>query len=125
MSRSSKFALSLIIAGLAILMAGCGGHSTTQAQTYSHSMVPVLVQQPASAQSIAAKVGCGNFQDSGPSKIGGAIDSGTCTINGQQYGVDTFVNSTIRDSWLAAAESLGVVPKWETSTSVIYSSTDK
>lgn len=81
-----------------------------------------IVQQPASAAAVAQQAGCDNFKDKGPSEAGGVVDSGTCSMIGVKYGVDTFATKDARDSWLVMASKYGVSPKLETDTSVIYKS---
>ena len=80
------------------------------------------VQQPPTAAQVASQLGCTGFKDLGPASVGGSIDSGSCTIAGVKYAINTFESQDIRDSWLKVAEPLGVTPKWETATSVTYKS---
>lgn len=81
-----------------------------------------VVQPPATAQIIADQANCTSFSDKGSSVAGGVIDSGTCTINGVKYAVDTFASQSARDAWLVMAQKYGVVPAAETATSVVYKS---
>lgn len=86
------------------------------------SITPMAVYQPPSARQVADSLGCNKFQDHGPSEIGGSTDSGSCWIGNVKYAINTFASRPARDSWLQDAEPLGVVPKWETETSVTYKS---
>jgi hypothetical protein len=113
--------VAVITGGLIYVLGG----SSTAAQS-AGSLRPVVVvqsEQPASAQAIATAVNCNHFTDLGPGHLL-SIDSGDCYINGKKYGVNTFATKDARDSWLKIAETLGVNPKWETDTSVVYPSTD-
>jgi hypothetical protein len=113
---SRKLIVILLIAGAVMfIVTGCG-HSA------SNSTRPVAVQQPASAKSVAAQVGCDQYVNLGRPSSGMVVQSGTCWVGSKKYGVDTFVSQAVRDQWLKAAEPLGVIPTWETSTSVIYPS---
>jgi uncharacterized membrane protein YdfJ with MMPL/SSD domain len=83
------------------------------------------VTQPDSASQVAAKLHCTSFKELGAptaSQDQRTVDSGSCMKDGTKYAINTFVSSDVRDSWLKAAEPLGVNPKWETSTSVTYKS---
>jgi hypothetical protein len=80
------------------------------------------VQQPASASQVAAKLDCTAFKSADTGASGMVVSAGTCTKVGVKYVVDTFVSQNVRDNWLKAAEPLGVNPKWETATSVVYGS---
>lgn len=88
------------------------------------------VTQPASAAQVAKNLNCTGFKDLGggmPSGLGVrlyVIDSGSCYIGSDKYAIDTFPTKAVRDNWLQAATQLGVVPKWETDTSVTYPSVD-
>jgi hypothetical protein len=114
-------AISVIVAAcLTVLLVRHSNDTPARASAITVQQVP----QPATALQIAEKVGCTNFQDEGPSEAGGAIDTGTCYIGSHKYGVDTFPTKSVRDSWLQLAEPMGVSPKWETDTSVVYPSTD-
>lgn len=127
-----KRRLVLIVAGsLAVVIAVClaviftaggsNGNSNGGAQLQS-------VAQPPSAKEVADNLGCGKFKDLGPGHPSGLgvylyiTDSGSCWIGTHKYGIDTFADKGVRDQWLAAAEPFGVVPKWETDTSVVYPS---
>jgi hypothetical protein len=85
---------------------------------------PVTVAQPKTetAQQIADALNCTSFTDEGESGNAGVADSGTCYIDGAKYAIDTFTTKYARDAWLPVAEGYGVVPKWETDTSVTYPS---
>jgi hypothetical protein len=107
-------------AALAVIVVAC---LTILTVRHSDSTSLHQVAQPATALQIAEKVGCTNFQDRGPSQAGGSIDGGTCYIGSQKYGINTFASKDVRDAWLKLAERLGVSPKWETETSVVYPST--
>lgn len=86
------------------------------------SVTQMAIYQPPSAKQVADSLGCKKFEDHGPSEIGGSIDSGSCWIGNVKYAINTFPSIFVRDIWLQSAEPLGVVPKWETSTSVTYKS---
>lgn len=86
----------------------------------STTQTPVAVTQPPSAADVAKSLNCGSFADGGPSELGGVTDSGNCYIGAKKYAIDTFASKQVRDAWLPTAEGLGVVPKWETDTSVTY-----
>jgi hypothetical protein len=85
---------------------------------------PTVIYQSPSAKNVADSLGCKRFEDHGPSQVGGSIDSGACWIGNVKYAVNTFLSKPSRDAWLTDAEPLGVVPKWETDTSVTYKSVD-
>jgi hypothetical protein len=126
--RNRRLAL-IVGGGLAIVVAIClaiiftAGGGNSGASASSNTRIENVVQ-PASAAQIAGNLHCTKFKDAGPSELGGVIDSGTCYIGADKYGIDTFLNKDVRDSWLKAAEPLGVNPKWETDTSVTYPSVD-
>lgn len=96
--------------------------SQTPSVQPSVTRLPVAMAQPVSAEQVASNLGCGNFTDLGPAAGYAVTDSGSCWINGKKYALDTFTSKEMRDAWLQAAEQLGVVPKWETPTSVTYPS---
>lgn len=85
-------------------------------------VTPMAVYQPPSAKQVADSLGCKKFEDHGPSQVGGSTDSGSCWIGNVKYAINTFPSLAVRNSWLRSAEPLGVVPKWETDTSVTYPS---
>lgn len=99
-----------------LFVAGC-----TSASTDSYPK-PRLVKHPASASDVAKQLNCTNFKDLGPAELGGTVDSGSCWIGNKKYAINTFDSQYSRDLWLKSAEQLGVVPKWETDTSVTYPS---
>jgi hypothetical protein len=108
--------LALAVAGLLVMT----GH---QHHNISAATLQVVAQPPTAAQ-VADSVNCDNFKDS-PVKAGtgfGTVDAGSCYIDGAKYAINTFLNSSVRDSWLKLAEPLGVNPKWETATAVVYPS---
>jgi hypothetical protein len=80
------------------------------------------VQQPPSAKTVASQLDCTRFHDLGGKSDVGVVDSGSCWIGTKKYAINTFAGPSSRDVWLKEAEPFGVVPKWETSTSVIYKS---
>jgi hypothetical protein len=108
-------ALLVVIGGIVAIIIITGKPPAAASQ-------PASVSQPASAQAVAAQLSCVKFADHGPSIIGGVIDSGVCWIGSEKYAINTFASKEIRNQWLKAAEPLGVNPKWETDTAVIYPS---
>lgn len=87
-----------------------------------------VIQQPPTAAQVAQSENCTQFTDAPVTSTAnslGVIDAGTCWVDGKKYGLDTFVTPATRDSWLKISEPFGVVPKWETATSVTYPSTSK
>lgn len=119
-------ALVVIVIGIFVVVhatpskPGNSFRNSTPAATAT--VTPMSVYQPPSAKDVARSLGCKRFEDHGPSQIGGSIDSGACWIRGVKYAINTFPSKAVRDSWLLDAEPLGVVPKWETDTSVTYKS---
>lgn len=114
-------AIKAALASIAIVsLSACGGAHI--AGPNQPAETPVAVQAPPDAQQIAAQLGGTRFHDTGPGALAGVTSSGTCWIGGKKYGIDTFPNQRIRDKWLKISEDLGVSPKWETSTSVVYPS---
>lgn len=111
---ASSLALVIAVCLTVIFTAGgSNGGTSTQIQN---------VVQPASAAQIASNLHCTNFKDLGGGM--GVIDSGSCYIGADKYAIDTFPAKGVRDKWLDSATTLGVVPKWETDTSVTYPSVD-
>jgi hypothetical protein len=93
--------------------------------TRSPSVTPTPVKtfaDPVKAAVIARSLKCWRFRDLGPAMKGFVVDSGVCYKGGQKYGINTFSTSEARNSWIKMAKKLGVNPKWETATSVIYPS---
>lgn len=132
--------VAVFVAGT-ISLSACGGSSpsssqqdqkptvvtnATQGETGKPSRapyVPVAVQQPPTAEDVATALHCGKFKDLGAGELY-VTDSGSCYIGGKKYAIAAFVSTESRDSWLNLAEEYGVVPKWETATSVTYPSVD-
>jgi hypothetical protein len=108
-------ALAVIIAGCLVALFTAGG---SNGNTDIHLQT---VTQTASAAQVAKSLNCTGFKDQGAAALY-SNDSGSCYIGSQKYAINTFPNQESRDSWLAAAEPLGVTPKWETATSVVYKS---
>lgn len=133
MSKTVKIGIIVVIAGclMGLGFATSGmfiNHTipTSVVQPASQpvqTQAPVKVTQPPSAKDVATQLNCKNFTSSDPGQSGMVIDAGTCMIGSTKYAIDTFASKTVRDAWLKAAEPYGVVPKWETSTSVTYLST--
>lgn len=128
-----KMILFMLVLPFVIALAACGGHSTTSTQIVHHSMTPVIVVPTptvapvvkiASEKEVAAKVGCLNYIDLGPAPAGTVLDHGNCWVGSAKYGIDTFATQIDRDAWVQMASGYGVVPKWETPTTVIYPSTN-
>jgi hypothetical protein len=107
--------VSVIVLGIAIIV------SILSSNNWSPNVV-VPVAQPNTASQVAASISCSSFQSGATGASGMVITAGTCSKDGVKYAVDTFASQDVRDAWLKAAEPLGVVPAWETSTSVIYKS---
>lgn len=121
------FAIAVILTGVYFLAsAGNQLRSQEDSRVAKQAVVaaPVSVTQPPSASDVARSLNCKRFEDHGASQIGGSIDSGACWIGNVKYAINTFPSKAVRDSWLQAAEPLGVVPKWKTTTSVTYKSVD-
>jgi hypothetical protein len=77
-----------------------------------------------SAEVVARSLHCKKFLNIG---VGGGVqgivlDEGSCYIGTVKYAIDTFQTSQIRDTWLKMAKPMGVVPAFETATSVTYKS---
>jgi hypothetical protein len=128
MKRSTAIKLVAVIWGivavLAILAVLLNGNTKGDAVPPGHSQVPVAVAQPPSAEQVANSLQCGKFKDLGSASNVGVVDSGSCYIGSTKYAINTFVSKSVRDGWLKLSEPLGVVPKWETDTSVTYKSVD-
>jgi|SRR5690242_5626819 len=126
----NRGALIVIASALAVMLVGAvvAGISTNFGHKSGTSQVTMV--QPASAKGVADSLNCTGFKDLGggmPSGLGEklyVVDSGYCFIDGKKYAIDTFASQQVRDQWLPLAETLGVVPKWETTTSVTYPSVD-
>lgn len=103
----------------ALIVAGAVAHFSPRSEAGT-LQTPVLVSQPQSASVVAAQLNCGDYIDQGRPEFGGAVDYGICWINNKKYGIDTFASKSARDSWLKITAPLGLVPKWETDTSVAY-----
>jgi len=86
------------------------------------STTPVAVKQPATASQVASQLNCKGFKDLGSAPAAGVVDSGSCYIGKVKYAMNTFANSNVRDAWIKMSAPFGVVPKWETPTSVTYKS---
>lgn len=107
------FVVAIAIAGVNILT------HRTPANPNAVSAVP----QPQTASQIAASENCVKFTDLfKPGGDASVLDAGSCYVGGKKYAIDTFASPTSRDAWLKLAEPFGVVPKWETATSVTYPS---
>lgn len=117
-----KAYLAVVIAGLLISAAALAVIIPNLVSALRTSTKITTVQQPASASLVAASIECGNFVDLGDATNVGVVDSGACFIGTQKYAINTFASKASRDSWLKAAEPLGVTPQWETDTSVVYPS---
>jgi hypothetical protein len=122
--------LALIVGGmLAVVIAVCltivftaGGSSGGSDNTSASTQIEKVIQ-PASAAQVASSVHCGKFQDKFTAGgYPGVIDDGVCWIGPDKYAIDTFPSKAVRDEWLKMSEPLGVNPKWETDTSVVYPS---
>lgn len=121
MSRTVKnviYSFIVLFAG-ALIVAGAVAHFSPRSEAGTLQS-PVLVSQPQSASVVATQLNCGDYIDQGRPEFGGAVDYGVCWIKNKKYGIDTFASKSARDSWLKIATPLGVVPTWETDTSVAY-----
>lgn len=92
------------------------GHKVIVATPQSNSSQP--------ASSVAKALHCSRYRQIpvGTGVKGFVLDEGSCYIGGIKYAIDTFQSVITRDSWLKMSEPLGVVPAFETSTSVTYKS---
>ena len=90
--------------------------ATVPSPTYS-SVAPV----PGVAD-VAKEIGATRVTDNGAGL--GTADSGGACYHGQKVGINTFASKAERDSWLNAAEPLGVRPMLESDQSVVYPSVD-
>ena len=77
-----------------------------------------------SAEVIAQRLHCTRFRNLavGGGVKGIVLDEGSCYIGNVKYAIDTFQNPVTRDTWLRMARPMGVVPAFETRTSVAYKS---
>jgi hypothetical protein len=77
-----------------------------------------------SAEVVAQRLHCTRFLNIavGGGVKGIVLDEGSCYIHGVKYAIDTFQNPKVRDTWLRMSEPMGVVPAFETNTSVTYKS---
>ena len=123
MIGKKKLALVLIIAGVILLITACGGHPSSAKPSDKVTLAPVAGRQ-IPLKNVVAQVGCTKFVNDGPAATGLVIDYGYCFIGKQKYAADMFVSQQDRDAWIKAVAGLGVVPKWETATTVIYKSVD-
>lgn len=116
----------IIIAIFSVVIVGIGPFAivASYAHKTDNSSVTV-VQQPKSAGQVADQIGCTDFVEADPGSSGMVVTDGTCVKGGVKYAIDTFASQTVRDEWIQKAEVFGVVPKWETATSVTYKSTEK
>jgi len=103
---------ALAVAAIAAL-AGCG------------SGAPGQLPQPPTAGQVAAQLGLTRFTDCYHQPALYAADSGSAWQRGVKIGIDTFPTTAVRDTWLAAAENLGVTPLYEGSTWVAYKALDQ
>jgi len=109
----------LTVSGAAALMRGIPDANAIQTV---HA-----IAQPPSAADVARELGCVSFKHY-PVKNDGShtplvVDAGTCWIDGNKLAINTFVSKANRDAWIKLAESeIGIIPKWETETSVTYPS---
>jgi hypothetical protein len=115
---------SLALTALMIIIGGGLYLGSRTSSTMPGQETVQVVQQPATAAQVAQSEKCTNFKNV-PLKAGsgfGTITVGNCYVNGEKYAINTFATPAVRDSWLKASEPYGVVPKWETATSVTYPS---
>lgn len=116
---------SLALTALLIVIGGglyIGSHSSSPA---SANETVQSIQQPPTAAQIASEEHCTNYTDK--MTKGGwptVLDVGNCYVGSVKYAINTFANPANRDAWLKVASAVGVVPVWETSTSVTYKSVD-
>lgn len=109
----------MIMIGAGLYLASGSSHSKTSETTVQ------TIQQPPTAAQIASEEKCADYKD-GFTKGGWptVLDVGNCYIGSVKYAIDTFANPANRDAWLKVASLVGVVPVWETATSVTYKSVD-
>jgi hypothetical protein len=117
--RDPRALMMIILIGLGVIVTGI---VVILVMPKSSGNDITTVQQPANASQVAAKLDCTAFKSADTGASGMVVSAGTCTKGGVKYAVDTFVSQDVRDNWLKAAEPLGVNPKWETATSVVYKS---
>lgn len=118
-------ALAVIVIGTFVVVRSSPSKpasNSVSTQAPAPAVTPMAVYQPPSAKDVAGSLNCRRFKDLGPDEVGESIDSGSCWIGRVKYAINTFASKPVRDAWLQAAEPLGVVPKWETDTSVTYPS---
>jgi predicted transporter len=116
---------ALVSTLLTVILIGAGAFiwSSSHKATSNAIQTVVTVPQPPTAAQIASSEKCVNYKD-GFTKDGWptVLDVGNCYVGSVKYAIDTFANPANRDAWLKVASVLGVVPVWETSTSVTYKS---
>jgi hypothetical protein len=117
-------------AALVIFGAGCGSSAAQPAPSSSVPRPPVAEQptavaQAQSARDIAAKLGGTRYtaQKVDKPNLYGMIEAGNFWIGGTKYAVETFTSVDGRDARIKIGAAFGIVPKWETSTSIVYLST--
>jgi hypothetical protein len=123
--------VAVVVASIAIIAvaSACGSSpEPSQAAQTPRSQVaerPVPVTQSPSARDVAASLGGTGFTELKVDKpsIWGMVEQGNFWINGTRYCVETFSSTEGRDARIKVAEVFGIVPKWETSTSIVYVST--
>jgi hypothetical protein len=79
--------------------------------------------QPATARQVAAQLGASGFTDCGPAPAAGVTDAGVAYLGGRKIAIDTFPGPGIRDQWLSAVRSFGIVPFRQGAQWVAYAST--
>jgi len=106
---------ALAIAATLIPLAACAGNGSGNS----------LPANPTPSQ-IAQANHLTQFADCGPAPLGGVTDTGVAyDQTGKRFGIDTFPTKTQRDQWLTTAEQVGVAPRSEGDTWVLYSATDQ
>jgi hypothetical protein len=111
--RTAAVAFITALAAAVLTLTACGGSGSVRS-----------FPQPETAAQVARQIGADGFTDHGSAPPGGVQDDGTAIYHGRKIGIDTFADTTARNSWLQSAASLGVSPLLEGATWVAYWSTD-
>jgi hypothetical protein len=124
--RTIFFCLLLIFIG--VVIASCSSAPPVVSPvTAMPSASPAVVRHVAQTTSLSlkatvARIGCGNYTDTGAAMNVFVKDSGSCYIGSKKYGTDSFPSQIDRDAWLMVAKGYGVDPSWESATVVVYPS---
>lgn len=122
----SIFAITIAVVVIAVLLFP---HRVTTAKLdpgVVTATVPVPVAQPQSVAAVAKSVNCTRVKTYGTDDLMtsgyGMVDSGTCYIGKGKYALNTFTTEAGMKKWVKDSAVLGVIPKWETKTAVVYKS---